>query len=211
MWLSEKDRKRLNDVFARAHKKYFGWKVSVPGDTPMTSAEAHTAARESLEQQNALRRAEINARHDARVLAINTQANARGLITSTIVLQQLQQAQYNRDRALALFETVTEQRIRTTARQIMASELGRVRLQMQADRDGQNMVFERTRVGGIPQADLQRAVDEEVYAEYLRFLLALSPEVALAHVDHDPLFLFNLSTPYFNRLKAEMERRGWRT
>jgi len=89
-------------------------------------------------------------------------------------------------------------------------ELGKARLSVQADRDAQKAVFERTKIGGIPAGDLQKAMDEEVYAEYLRFLLALSPEVALAHVDHDPLFLYNLSTTYFQKLLAKMEKRGWR-
>jgi len=210
MWLSEKDRKYLNDIYAKAYKKYFGWTVATPGGKPLSYAEALTAARDELETSFTLRRAEIRARHDARVLSINTEANKRGLITSTVVLQQIERALQERDAALEKFATVTDAKVRAAARRIMADELGATRLRVQADRDALNVTARRIGSGGIPQVDLQRAMDEEVYAEYLRFLLALSPEVALAHIDTDPLFHFNLSTAYFNRLKAEMERRGWR-
>jgi hypothetical protein len=211
MWLAEKDRKYLNDIYAKAYKKYFGWTASTPGGKPLSYQEAVVVARDELERFHGLRCTEIHAKHDARVLAINTEANKRGLITSTVVLQQIERAMYERDLALEKFGTVTDAKVRAAARKIMAEELANTKLRVQADRDALNMITQRARTGGIPQSDLQRAMDEEVYAEYLRFLLGLSPEVALAHVDNDPLFFFNLSSTYFNRLKAEMERRGWRT
>jgi len=210
MWLQEKDRQYLNDIYAKAYKKYFGWTVPAPGGKPLSYKEALVAAREELESFYDARRAEINAKHDARVLSINTEANKRGLITSTVVLQQIERAVHDRNLELEKFEHVTDAKVRVAARKIMADELGATRLKMHADRDALNMTLRRVQTGGIPQVDLQRAMDEEVYAEYLRFLLALSPEVALAYVDGDPLFFYNLSTVYFNRLQAEMERRGWR-
>ena len=209
MHLDEKDRKYLNDIYARAYKKYFGWTAPTPDGKPLSYAEALTVARDELETFYTLRRAEIHAKHDARVLSINTEANKRGLITSTVVLQQIERAMYERDLALDKFEHVTDSKVRAAARKLMADELGSARLQMQADRDALNITLRRTQMGGIPNVDLQKAMDEEVYAEYLRFLLALSPDIALAHVDNDPLFLFNLSTIYFNKLKAEMVKRGW--
>jgi len=209
MHLNEKDRQYLNDIYARSYKKYFGWTAPTPGGKPLSYAEALGVARDELETFYSLRRAEINAKHDARVLSINTEANKRGLITSTVVLEQIERAMYERDIALEKFEHVTDAKVRAAARKMMAEELGLARLGMQADRDALNMTLRRVTSGGIPNVDLQKAMDEEVYAEYLRFLLAQSPEVALAYVDNDPLFLFNLSTSYFNRLHTEIERRGW--
>lgn len=211
MWLNEKDRKYLNDIYARCYKKYFGWTASAPGGQPLSYAEAMNAARDELESFYNARRTEINAKHDARVLAINTEANKRGLITSTIVLQQIERAEYERDLALSKFETVTEARVRAAARKIMADELGIARLSVQADRDALNMLLEKTKSGGIPSADIQKAMDEEVFAEYLRFLLDQSPDDALAYVTDDPLFYYNLSQTYFQKLKAQMEQRGWTT
>lgn len=209
MWLPEKDKKYLNDIYAKAHKKYFAWTVPVSGGKPLSYAEALAAAREELESFYATRRTEIFAKHNAKILGINTEANKRGLITSTIVLQQIERAEQERDLALSKFETVTDAKVRIAARKIMADELGRTRLSVQADKEALKFALERTKVGGIPVADLQKALDEEVYAEYLRFLLALSPDVALAYVDNDPLFFYNLSAIYFNKLKAEMAKRGW--
>jgi len=210
MWLNEKDRKHLNDIYAKAYKKYFGWTAPTPGGKPLSYAEALVAAREELQRFFVARRAEIHAKHDARVLSINAEANKRGLITSTVVLQQIERATAERNLALEKFEHVTDAKVRVAARKIMADELAQTRLRVQSDRDALN-AFARRSQSGITQAELQRAMDEEVYAEYLRFLLALSPEVALACIDTNPLFFFNLSAAYFNRLKAEMERRGWRT
>ena len=210
MWLEEKDRKYLNDIYAKAYKKYFGWTPATSQGVPLTYQEALAVAREELETFYGLRRAEIHAKHDARVLSINTEANRRGLITSTVVLEQIERAMHERDVALEKFGLVTDAKVRAAARKIMAEELGSARLKAQTDRDTLNMILRRTSAGGVPQVELQRAMDEEVYAEYLRFLLRLSPEIALATVETDPLFFFNLSAVYFNRLKAEMERRGWR-
>lgn len=143
MWLNEKDRKYLNDVYARCYKKYFGWTASAPTGRPLSYAEAMNAARDELESFYNARRNEINTKHDVRVLAINTEANKRGLITSTIVLQQIERAEYERDLALSKFETVTEARVRAAARKIMADELGIARLSVQADRDALNMLLEK--------------------------------------------------------------------
>jgi hypothetical protein len=181
----------------------------------LSYAEALTIAREELESFNQIRRTEINAKHNARVLLINTEANKRGLITSTIVLQQIERAENERDLALSKFEVITDAKVRQAARKLMAEELGMVRLQMQADKDSLDMLIRRTNMGGVPTADLQRLMAEEVYAEYLRFMLSFSPEVALAIFDNDPIFFYNLQnvggTNYFNKLKDELEKRGWRT
>jgi len=209
MYLCEKDRQYLNDIYARSYKKYFGFTAPTPDGKPLSYAEALAAARDELETFYGLRRAEINAKHYARVIAINTEANKRGLITSTVVLEQIERAMYERDIALEKFEHVTDAKVRAAARKMMADELGMTRLRVQSDRDALNMTLRRVQSGGIPPVDLQKAMDEEVYAEYLRFLLALSPEVALAYVDNDPLFLFNLSPTYFTRLQTEINRRGW--
>lgn len=209
MWLSEKDKKYLNDIYAKAYKKYFAWTAPVPGGKPLSYAEALVAAREELEVFYATRRTEIFAKHEARILGINTEANKRGLINSTIVLQQIERAKHERDIALSKFETVTDAKVRIAARKIMTDELGQTRLLAQSDRDALKFALELSKVGGISVADLQKAFDEEIYAEYLQFLLALSPEIALAYVNNDPLFFYNLSATYFNKLKAEMDKRGW--
>lgn len=209
MWLNEKDKKYLNDVYANAYKKYFSWTAPTPNGTPLTYQEALVAARDELDIFYTVRRAEINSRHDARALAINTEANKRGLITSTVVLQQLDKALAERDIALSKFETVTDAKVRAAARKMMADELGAARLRVQADRGAHDMLLRRNQVGGLPQTDLQRAMDEEVFAEYLRFLLSQTPQNALAYVNTDPLFVYNLSQTYYDKLKAQMVLRGW--
>jgi len=197
MYLNEKDRQCLNDIYARAYKKYFA-KTPAMGGKPLSYAQALTAAREELENFYAVRTAEIHAKHNARVLAINFEADQRGLLLSTIVLQQIAKAEHDRDVALEKFETVTDAKVRAAARKILAEQMEQTRLVIQSD-------LAAIRQAGI--ADPEICMNEEVYAEYLRFLLKLEPEVAVAYLDDDPLFGYNLSELYFRKLEHELRKR----
>ena len=110
--------------------------------------------------------------------------------------------------ALARFDAVTENRVRSHARRKMSDNAALLRLGMQSDKNTLDM-HHKTR-GTITNTERQRNMDEEVFAEYKRWLLTKSPEVALAYVENDPLFHFNLSLAYYHRLVHEMERRAVR-
>jgi hypothetical protein len=197
MYLNEKDRQYLNDIYARAYKKYFA-KTAHIGGKPLPYARALEIAREELETFYAVRIAEINAKHDERVLGINTRAAERGILTSTIVLHMIEKAEHDRTLALEKFETVTDAKVRAAARKIMAEQLGQTRLAVQVDIDA---------IKQTSASDPGKAMNEEVYAEYLRFLLKLDNEVAAAYINDDPLFGYNLSAEYFGKLENEIRKR----
>ena len=230
MWLSEQDRDYLNAFYAQAYQRHFAFSSNIGMVPQLTYAEAVNTARDELEEYFKVRRTEITERtnnrimqintdYDTRIIGINNDANARGLIGSTIVLHQLEnarkerqlnidRAQFDRDIALARFENLTENRIRAHARRKMSDNTALLRLGMQSDINTLDM-HHKTR-GTITNTERQRNLDEDVFAEYKRWLLTKSPEVALALVDGDPLFYFNLSLQYYSRLVHEMERRAVR-
>jgi septal ring factor EnvC (AmiA/AmiB activator) len=193
---------------------------------PMTYGEALIAARESVTQQNEVRRTEITARADhkiadittdynAAVLSINTEAGKRGLLGSTVVLHQLERAladkvtriervEFDRDVALKKYEDATESKIRAEARRIMSSEAAAARLAHEIDNES---IERRIKNDVLTATEAQKALDEEVYAEYLRWLLSKPDKTAFLHVTGDPIFYHNLSNAYYNKLVAEIEKR----
>ena len=228
MCLNQTDINYLNEIYARAYKKHFAFSTAV-GFAPISYTEAVEAARDELEDFYALRRGEINAKaadritqitadYETRVIAINNEAAARGLLGSTVVLYQLGQAlsdkqakidraEYDRDTALSKFETVTDAKVRTAARKMMNDNAAAMRLRITADKHTLDMLYRQTSIGGFSTIEKQKAMDEEVYGEYLAWLLVKDPQDAFAYVDDDPLFFFNLSTVYYNKLKTEMQTR----
>lgn len=209
MRLNDSDRKYLIEVYARAYKKYFALSGGT-GAAVLNYNEAFEAARDELEAYNTARRAEINTKFNERIIAINTEAGKRGLLTSTIVIQQIEKAEYDRTVMLAKFESVADSQIRALARKMMNDNAALIKAQQKADKDSLDMFAKQSSVGGFSTVEKQKAMDEEVYCEYLRFLLSKSPEVALSYIDDDPLFYYNLSSAYYEKLLAEAEKRGWR-
>lgn len=211
MRLNDTDRKYLDEVYARAYKKYFAFSSSGIFTDALTFNDAFEAAREELEAYNTARRKEINTKFNERIAEINTEAGKRGLLTSTIIMQQIEKAEYDRTITLQKFESVTDSQIRALARKMMNDNAALLKLQQKADKDSLDIFTKQSTVGGFSTTEKQKAMDEEVYGEYLRFLVAQSPEVALSYIEDDPVFYFNLSTEYYQKLLAEAEKRGWRT
>jgi len=227
MWLNQTDRDYLNSVYAIAYKKWFAGKFNMGNIQMMNYAEAVEQAKQELEEFYQNRREEIKERtklkidaiereHTRRTNAINNDASSRGLLGSTIVLHQLENARNERSvklerveldkqSQLERFAHTTERQIRTNARRIMSDQAALLRVGLAADQHSYRVMFD-TR-GVLANNERQRAMDEEIYGEYKRWLLTHSPEVALAYVDGDPLFYFNLSSSYYQRLVDEFERR----
>jgi len=230
VFLNEQERRELNSFYVSAYRKHFAYGTGLKTREikPLSYTDAVKLAREELEEffdnrrkeiawRNEKRIAQADREHTQRVLAINTDAGKRGLLGSTIVLHQLELARIERqtkidradfDKAVALarFENVTEGRVRTQARRLMSDSAATIRLGIQSDVATWNQLH-RTR-GLTTNAERQRAMDEEVLAEFKRFLLSKSPAVAVSLVENDPLFFQNLSNDYHQRLIQEMRRRN---
>ena len=204
MFLNETDRKHLNELYARAYKKYFAYTSTIGMGEMLGYSEAIEAARDELERYNTAMRTEIENKFADRVNAINTEAGKRGLITSTIVLQQLEKAAYEKGLMLLKFETVSDAKVRTLARKMLSDNMTQIRLSLTADKNSLDMHNKSS----MTQTEKQKAVDEEVYGEYLRWLLSINPDVALSYVTDDPLFYYNLSATYLTKLTTEMQARG---
>jgi hypothetical protein len=221
-YLTAAEAKLLNDIYARAHKKYTtGSSIKVATAEPLSHGEAVELA--NLELANV--RAQTIARFDTRENAINenyqrsvdkanSEGQKRGLANSTIVLHQLARAlnakqqrieKLTTDRTLALakFDMGGEHMNRITKR-IMRENANLARVIHDVEKFQFNNVVNNNL---ISPTLAQKHIDDEVYAEYLHFLLQFQGPDALAYVNTDPLFFNNLSPTYYARLKTAIQAR----
>jgi|GEM_PF-5208182 len=210
MVLTETERQLLQEVYTRAYKKYFAFSSTAAGGVvPFNYAEALEVAKAELARLDDIKRAEIEAKYAARVLTVNTDADKRGLGTSTAALQLTAKADEERTLALSKLDTASDARVKALARKMLADNAAVMRLSLTADKNSLDMFVTQSKAGGYTDAEKQKAMDEEVYAEYLRFLLGKPPNDAFSIVQSDPLFFYNLSAEYFTRLSKALQDRAW--
>ena len=192
MWLNDEDRKLLNDIYARAYKKYNTGSTEGLEFSLLAQAESYDAHK---------RVERVCQRYDEQVARINANAAKRGMLSSTVVLEQL-------DRALERCNTevsAIENKLFIENRKFsLAIEKER---SAAASRGFRNML-ELVKARATATVDSQTFIDEEVYAEYFAWLGGQDRMDAVAYVQNDPLFVFNLSSTYYNKLLQEMKNRA---
>ena len=251
MLLNDKDRVYLNGIYARAYKKHFAAATNYVNYKPsvlFTWQEALEIAETELSRTNDLRREEINHSYDYRVglisqrmernqllyneqvIKINDNAAKRGMITSSVVLYQLEKAaqthaerqtaavnqieelEIRRDLALAKCEASINEKTERNAKKLW-NESRKLALAAQKE---QGTAQSRSYKDMLALAKLkltipfnaQQNMDEEVYGEYLEWLLAQVPADALDYVTNEPLFALNLSPTYYAKLLNEVTGRA---
>ncbi|MCL2851070.1 MAG: hypothetical protein FWE01_01775 [Firmicutes bacterium] len=251
-YLTEAERIQLDMVLVRAMKKYnsamtdFIDLVDVP--MPLTIDEAiiqataehdksiknateqvdNKANRQKEREQFRLDR--INKRYEEHIARINTDAMNRGMITSTIVLSQIERAteahikaieaiyaemdfiEARRTLNLERLELQSQVRINALAKRIQ-TENARASLQGIREKSIQRsrafrdwIALQQTRLA-VP-INAQQLVDNEVHDEYLAFLMQLSIHRAIFLIDEEPLFFVNMSSSTWNRLASKMHSRS---
>lgn len=240
MRLTKKERSYLDQIYANAYKKYYC--MTTDYGIEMDTSRIENAPILSYEDALALGSAQLEAErehinavidgkiavaetnYNKKAASINTEAQKRGLINSTIVLHGLQSAL---DEKTAKIESLEEQRtaklgklegetLERTARKIhseaVRSAVAARKLNMsiaQAKSTQQARSLTARMRHSLTPAEAQTKVDEEVYAAYLNFLFGYSVSDALALVTDEPAFGLNLSATYYTKLKQEMSRRGY--
>jgi len=251
-YLSEAERIHLDMILVRTMKKYNSAMtdcidmIDVPVFMTMNeaiiqaSSEHEVLLKNRIEQINhrtnrrkenqEMKLARIQKQFDERVARINTDAQNRGMITSTIVLSQIENATQVRDKAVEAvhaelefivaqaefsieqLELQAKSRIQVLAKRIH-TENARMNLQVVRERSVQKsrafrdwISFQQIRLA--TPINTQILVDNEVHDLYLEFLIHLDSQRAIFLVEHDPLFLINMSQTTFNRLIQKLRNRG---
>jgi len=171
----------------------------------------------------------IRDQYELRVAAINTDAGRRGMLNSTVVLDQLDRARDARDAAedavhgeIAFIESRKaldmervslqhDARVSALAKRLMV-ESSRQALAAAREKAVQKrhnlrdfMSMQQMRLT-IP-VNVAQIVLQEIYDEYVAWLVRQSPARAFALVDYDPLFYWNLGMAHWLRLFDEFWRR----
>jgi len=250
-YLTDAERVELNLIMARAFLKFnvSGTDVTDLLEIPriLNDREADILARKELEElhntridrindeqdkrreRQILRKLKIGEQYKTRVARINTDAERRGMLNSTIVLNQLNVAESARndaisaidaeidfieatrtsriDKLVASFEqrlTALSKRLQTDSVRINLATIREKGIQKSRSyRDWSQ--YERLRL--VSPISVQNMINQEIYDRYVIFLSKQSPTRAAALVDHDPLFFFNLPQQLWTRLFNEFNRR----
>ncbi|MCL2755928.1 MAG: hypothetical protein FWE45_02635 [Firmicutes bacterium] len=250
-YLTDKERVEINLIMARTYRKYNVGGTDVPDlveiPRPLTWEQAKQQAIEEAERLNViridrindeqskrrerqlLRKQRINEQYKARIARINTDAGRRGILNSTIVLNQLERAhiakqeaetaindeiefiEVTRNSRIDQQNTTFEQRAEALARRI---HIDSVRINVQAIRE---KAVQRSRafrdlihlsqVRLTTPINTQTMIDQEIYDEYVTFLVKQLPRRAVSLVSNDPVFFFNLPHTMWLRLYNEFNRR----
>lgn len=240
MRLTSKERSYLNQIYVSAYKKYFTMSTDygiemdasrIESVEPLTWEESLALATAQL----GARRAQINAAYNEKialaeanhiktVALLNTEAQKRGLINSTIVVQSLSRAFAEKTAKIELLEServakldkLEGETLQSLARKIHsdatrnAVSARRLNLTIAQSKSMQQARSLTARIRNtIQTSESQRLLDEEVYAAYLSFLFGYSVSDALSLINDEPVFGLNLSETYYTKLQQEMARRGY--
>jgi len=172
----------------------------------MKHTDAIKNATHEIDTQIATQTNQINANYNAKVLAINNEAALRGLLSSTVVLQQLDAALLDKQTALANLTLGRDAKIQVLAQRMISANATAQRTAMASDRDSWN----RMKAGGVTDIQKQKALDEEMYAEYFAFLIAKPKSEALTYVSNvggEYSIFDNLSPTYVTKLQNAINGR----
>jgi len=251
--LTPDERKQVNAIFARVWKKFHAgatsqWEMIEP-NTPLTMEEAKIVARAEFEATNFARIEQFHKRashqisrqkdrlraneerYNARVATINTDAQRRGLATSTIVMTQLERAvsekhaadqivereivnaELTRENNLARLSADTDRRVEALAKRIhmdsmrmnLAAFKERCEQQSRAYRD----MLQMQQVRMVTPINAQQLIDDELHGAYMHWLFTnKTPAEARSLLNNEPVFTWNLSAAGAVRLRNEIVRRS---
>jgi hypothetical protein len=233
--LDEADRKFLNEIYARAYKKFFAFAtdyadILIPCVIGLDSAREQAQAeyeaycdhmRDTVNASYRGKVDRIESDYEARVARINDDIYKRGLAEGSAGVwllaralagkqARIEEAVVAKDLKLAKLDIDCADKIERRAKKIYNEALrNNIAIAESASIMGSRSLNEAQGLG-LTAVQAQKLLDEEVYAQYLLFLLKFPYDVALGFVDDDPLFNYNLSASYYDRLVGEMEERGWR-
>jgi len=250
-YLTDAERMEVNLIMARTYRKYnlAGTDITdlIEIPRPLTEAESETLARDELERQHIIRIDQINEeqnkrrkrqeqrkqriieQYQTRVNRINTDAQRRGMLQSTIVLEQLSNVECTKQKAISAIDAEIEfiestRQLRIDAQKaILEQRLTILTKRIHGDSIRTNLASIREkaiqksrsyrdwmscqRLRATNPIDIQSMVDQEIYNQYVIFLSKQTPIRARNLVDHDPVFLFNLNMKLWEKLFNEFDRR----
>ena len=252
-FLSREERIEIETMASRIRRKYLTGSTDttdlmhVPG--VLTQEQAFLLAGRELESENASRVETINARADRRIerknaelqradetrhrrlSQINNEASRRGMLNSTIVLDQIRRIEdahmtfvravssevsfidNQRDIDLDNLSRTTAQRINAAAKRLhsesLRQNLAAVREKsLQQSRSYRQWVdLERNVMNVVTESRRNTAMLEEIYEAFFKFLAEQDPVRAYVLVDSDPTFALNLRDTTTNN--ATERSRFW--
>ena len=250
-YLTPEERVKLNGVFARAHRRYNAARTDYSGELPDVSVlsveEATALAIAETEKLNELRREQIEEaakrrrgvqearlvriekQYKDRIAKINTDAGRRGMLSSTVVLDQVDRAWLARIQAEDAVQSEIDfinSRLAMDLEKLAHTSAQRVgvlakRLRNESVRESLAVVREKNASASRSFKDFlnlqsarltmpinaQSFIQQEIYDEYVSFLMTQTHQRAYRLIDYDPLFHFNLTLQQWISLFTEFSRR----
>ena len=206
LFLTKDQIRQLDDIYTSIVRKYRNQSTE--------SAMLDSIPRITKEDAEALAEAELGARRDKiletythRVENINENAYNRGLLNSTIVLEQLDRAYAKKAADLERLDNMTERLVK----KIMADN---AKLSFSIEREKsisrsralRDFVAVNKMKISVPY-NAQALIEQDVYDAYLAWLLQYTPQDAYDYVNHNTIFLLNMGSTKRSELISTLNTR----